>query len=80
MVERVYRTVKTPLKCNDNPSAWYENLGLVLLGIHSMVKEDIGCSFPELILGTTLRLPGQFFQTMTKRFRTQNIVDDFSLS
>ena len=61
MVERVHRTVKTALKCNDNPTAWYENLGLVLLGIHSTVKEDIGCSSSELILGTTLRLPGQFF-------------------
>ena len=61
MVERVHRTVKTALKCNDNPTAWYENLGLVLLGIHSTVKEDFGCSSSELTLGTTLRLPGQFF-------------------
>ena len=42
--ERVYRTVKTALKSNDNWSAWYENLGLVLLGARSMVKENIGCS------------------------------------
>ena len=61
MVERVHRTVKTALKCNDNPSVWYKNLGLVLLGICSMVKENIGCSSYELTLGTTLRLPGQFF-------------------
>ena len=61
MVERVYRAVKTALKCNDNPTAWNENLDLVLLGIHSMVKEDIGCSSSELTFGTTLRLPGQFF-------------------
>ena len=44
MVEGVHRTVKTALKCNNNPSAWYENLGLLLLGIRSMVKGDIGCS------------------------------------
>ena len=61
MVKRVHRTVKTALKCNDNPTAWYENLGHVLLGIRSMVKEDISCSSSELTLGTTLRLPGQFF-------------------
>ena len=76
MVERVHRTVKTALRCNDNPSVWYENLGLVLLGIRSMIKEDIGCSSSELTFGTTLRLSGQFFQTMTTRFCTQNIVDD----
>ena len=61
MDERVHRTVKTALKCNDNPTTWYENLGLVSLGIHSMVKEDIGCSFSELTLGAMLCLPGQFF-------------------
>ena len=61
MVERVHRAVKTALKCNNNPSAWYKNLGLVLLGIHCMVKKDIGCSSSELTFGTTLRLPGQFF-------------------
>ena len=55
MVEHVERMVKTALKCNDNPTVWYENLGLVLLGIHSMVKEDIGCSSSELTLGITLR-------------------------
>ena len=36
MVERVYRTVKTALKCNDNSSARYKNLGLVLFGVRSM--------------------------------------------
>ena len=61
MVERVHRTVETALKRNNNPSARIENLSLVLLGIHSMVKKDIGCSSPELTFGTTLRLPGQFF-------------------
>ena len=61
MAERGYRTVKTALECNDNPSAWYENLGLVLPGIRSVVKEDIGCSSSELTLGTNLRLPEQFF-------------------
>ena len=61
MVERIHRTVKTA-ECNDNPSAWYENLGLlILLGICSMVKKDIGCSSSDLTFGTTLRLPGQFF-------------------
>ena len=61
MVERAHRTVKTALKCSGNPSAWYENLGLVLLGIHSMCKKDVGCSSSELTLCTTLRLLGQFF-------------------
>ena len=58
--------LKQLCKCNDNPTAWYENLGVFLLGIHSMVKEDIGCSSSELALRTTLRLPGQFFSDNDK--------------
>ena len=50
IVELVYRTVKTALECNDSPSVRYENLDLVLLGIQTMVKEDIGCSPSELHL------------------------------
>ena len=84
MVERVHRTVKTALKCSNNSTAWYENLDLVLFGIHSMVKEDIGCSSSELTLGNTLRLPGQFFQTMTKGFMKSSnfykITQAFSVS
>ena len=60
-VERVHRTIQTALTCNNNPLAWYKNLGLVLLGIRSVVKEDIGCCSSELTLGTTLRLLGQCF-------------------
>ena len=61
MVEHVHRTVKIALKSSDNPYAWYENLGFVLLSNRSTVKEDIGYSSSELTLGTILRLPGQFF-------------------
>ena len=61
MVEDVHRTVKTA-ECNDNPTAWYKNLGLlILLGICSIDKKGIGCSSSELTFGTTLGLLGKFF-------------------
>ena len=34
---------------------------MVLLGIHTALKEDIQCSATELVYGTTLRLPGELF-------------------
>lgn len=61
MIERMHRTLKTALRCYDNPTSWYSNLGLVLLGMRAMVKEDLGVSSAELTLGTTLRIPGEFF-------------------
>ena len=39
---------------------------MVLLGIQTALKQDIGCSRTELVYGTTLRLPGQFFSSSTK--------------
>jgi len=35
----------------------------VLLALRSIVKQDLGCSPAELIYGTTLRLPVEFYHT-----------------
>ena len=42
-----------------------DELLLVLLGLRSAPKEDLGCSPSELVYGTTIRLPGEFFETPT---------------
>jgi hypothetical protein len=52
LVERFHRQLK---------AAWAESLPLVLLGIRTALKKDLGCSKAELVYGTTLRLPGEFF-------------------
>ena len=35
-------------------------LPLVLLGIRTALKEDLGCTAVELVYGTSLRFPGEF--------------------
>ncbi len=40
-----------------------DELPLVLLGLRSAPKEDLGCAPSELVYGTTIRLPGEFFKT-----------------
>ena len=40
-----------------------DTLPLVLLGLRSAFKEDLQCTTAELVYGTTLRLPGEFFDT-----------------
>lgn len=60
MVERFHRQLKAALTATEGHS-WTEALPLVLLGIRTAVKSDIGCSAGELVYGTTLRLPGEFF-------------------
>ena len=39
-----------------------KSLPLVLLGIQTNVKHDNNCTSAELVYGTTLCLPGEFFQ------------------
>ena len=38
-----------------------EALPLVLLGVRTALKDDLKCTAAELVYGTSLRLPGQFF-------------------
>ena len=61
LVERFHRQLKGALKAQALKHSWAEALPLVLLGIRTAVKEDLQCSVAELVYGTTLRLPGEFF-------------------
>ena len=60
MCERFNKQVKTSLRAFPD-SDWVTNLPWVLLGIRSSLKEDLGCSAAQLALGTSVRLPGQYF-------------------
>ena len=42
---------------------WMDSLPVVLLGICTALKEDLNCTVSELVYGTTLGLPGDFFST-----------------
>ncbi|CAH8473529.1 unnamed protein product [Schistosoma mattheei] len=59
MVERFHRQLKSSLMAQNDTTKWSDALPLVLLGIRSTIKEDIGCTAAELVYGTTLTLPGQ---------------------
>ncbi len=45
----------------DDKRKWAETLPLILLAIRTTIKADLNCSPAQLVYGTTLRLPGQFF-------------------
>ena len=60
LVERFHRQLKSALKASPHPDRWTEMLPMVLLGIRTSLKEDFNCT-AELVYGTSLRLPGEFF-------------------
>ena len=61
MLERFHRQLKAALKAQPNLHSWMDALPLVLLGIRTSLKEDISVTAAEMVYGTTLRLPGEFF-------------------
>ena len=66
LIEHFHRQLKASLKACQNPSHWVDSLPLVLLGVRTALKEDLGCSTAELVYGTTLRLPGEYFCPIQK--------------
>ncbi|VDP55170.1 unnamed protein product [Schistosoma margrebowiei] len=58
--ERFHCQLKSALRAHGNGN-WHETLPLVLLGVRTSLKADIQCSASELVNGTTLRLPEEFF-------------------
>ena len=61
MIERFHRTLKAAVKASVTKD-WYMKLPLILLGFCVAIKEDVGYSPAELVYGTQLRLPTDYFE------------------
>ena len=61
LVERFHCQMKASLKACATTTGWIDSLPLILLGLRTALKQDLGCSTAELVYGTTLRIPGEFF-------------------
>ena len=66
LVERFHRVLKAALKCFQTEN-WVDVLPLTLLGLRSVFKEDLQATTAELVFGTTLSLPGDFFSLSTEK-------------
>ncbi|XP_033360141.1 retinol dehydrogenase 13-like [Bombus vosnesenskii] len=60
MVERLHRQLKAAIKCHDT-SNWVDILPIDLLGIRTAIKEDLNATAAEMVYGTGIRLPAEFF-------------------
>ena len=62
---RTLQTIKKSLRAMLNDTNWYNYLPLLLLALRSQTKEDLDASSSEIVFGTNLRLPGEFFESGT---------------
>jgi hypothetical protein len=72
MIERLHRTLKAALMCHK--SSWSVALSSVLLGLRSVLKEDIGSSPAQLVYGEAVRLPGDFFVPPPKSLQPADLL------
>ncbi|GFT80249.1 integrase catalytic domain-containing protein [Trichonephila clavipes] len=62
MIKELHRPLKSAIKCHAS-ERWTEVLPIILLGLRASLKEDILCTPAELVFGTTIRLPGEMFDS-----------------
>ncbi|GFV31629.1 transposon Tf2-8 polyprotein [Trichonephila clavipes] len=62
MIEELHRPLKSAINCHAT-ERWTEVLPIILLGLRASLKEDILCTPAELVFGTTIRLPGEMFDS-----------------
>ena len=65
IIERFHRQLKSSLKPYPHPTNWTDILPIILLGIRTTLKDNLQCTAVELVYGTTMRLPGEFFDSST---------------
>ncbi|XP_035209503.1 protein NYNRIN-like [Stegodyphus dumicola] len=74
--ERLHRDLKAALKCR-NGTRWTTSLPLVLLGLRFSFKQDLAGTSAELVYGTHLRLPSEFFQPSSAPVDSASFVQTF---
>lgn len=68
MVERLHRQLKAAIMAHKDTAHWSETLPIILLGFRNGWKEDLKATSAELVYGTQLRLPGQFFTATSAEY------------
>ncbi|KMQ82461.1 retrovirus-like pol polyprotein [Lasius niger] len=75
LVENAHRPLKAVLKACLS-ERWTENLPTVLLGLRTVLREELGATTAELVYGTTLRLPGEFFAAVKEDASVASLLNE----
>ncbi|KAG8193720.1 hypothetical protein JTE90_005018 [Oedothorax gibbosus] len=75
-IERFHRSLKTAIKAHNNNCRWTEILPTVLLGFRAALRPDAQYTIAQMLYGTPIRLPGEFFQTPTTKVEPHNFVTE----
>ena len=73
LLENWHRTLKSVIKAYLT-ERWTEILPTILLGLRATFRPDLKCTPSELVYGTTIRLPGEFFTSEPTDYATPEFV------
>lgn len=71
-VERWHRSLKAALMARMNHTNWLQELGTVMFGLRVAPCEDTSISASQMVYGTNIRLPGEFFEDTQEVFRDEH--------
>jgi transposase InsO family protein len=61
LIENLHRPLKAALKA-DRSKSWLDRLPVVMMAFRNQIKEDLRASPSQLVLGTNVHLPADFFE------------------
>lgn len=67
-VERMHRSLKVALRAKLDNENWLGELPTVLLGLRAAPRCDTNVSAAQLVYGSTVRLPGEFYDNTNSQF------------
>ena len=73
IVERYHLVLKASIKAQKQPSDWYSNLGRILPGLRTTMRNDMGFSPAEMLYSSSLRLPGEFLSPQKEQSLIENV-------
>ncbi|XP_054717502.1 protein NYNRIN-like [Uloborus diversus] len=74
LIEELHRPLKAAIKCYAT-ELWTEVITVILLGFCAALKEDLACTPAELVFGSTLRLPGEFWDLSRQPLEPSDFVN-----
>ncbi|KAG8191400.1 hypothetical protein JTE90_010578 [Oedothorax gibbosus] len=75
LVEEFHRPLKAAIKAY-NTDRWSDALPTILLGFRTTFKDTLQATTSELVYGTTIRLPGEFFEPTPSETPPNQLVED----
>lgn len=72
-IERFHRTLKCAIKAHNNIK-WTEILPTVLLGLRAAIRPDTKHSIAQMVYGTHIKLPGEFFDPPVSKMDPETFV------